>query len=116
MDQSLRAAPHGLSQLATSFLACPRLGIPRVPLPRLTSSPVPPKPNDPEETEDQPHPAKHLKRSTFPPSPKLSKSGCGALAAATYFSDPVSFRQPRVRLRPAPAGSSTGRHVTCRAK
>lgn len=37
MDQSQRAAPHGLSQLATSFLACLRLGIPRAPLLRLAS-------------------------------------------------------------------------------
>src|SRR5690606_18454739 len=29
MDQGVRAPPHGLSQLATSFLARPRLGIPR---------------------------------------------------------------------------------------
>ena len=36
MDHSLRAAPHGFSQLATSFLACPRLGILRAPLLRLT--------------------------------------------------------------------------------
>ena len=35
MDQSQRAAPHGFSQLATSFLAYPRLGIPRAPLLRL---------------------------------------------------------------------------------
>src|SRR3569833_2255093 len=39
MDQSQRAAPHGFSQLATSFLACSRLGIPRVPLLRLASVP-----------------------------------------------------------------------------
>jgi hypothetical protein len=37
----MRAPPHGLSQLAASFLACPRLGIPRVPLLRLTSSTFP---------------------------------------------------------------------------
>jgi hypothetical protein len=37
MDQSLLAAPHGFSQLATSFLAYPRLGIPRAPLLRLAS-------------------------------------------------------------------------------
>jgi hypothetical protein len=36
MDHGLRAAPHGFSQLATSFLACPRLGILRAPLLRLT--------------------------------------------------------------------------------
>jgi hypothetical protein len=36
MAHSLRAAPHGFSQLATSFLACPRLGILRAPLLRLT--------------------------------------------------------------------------------
>jgi hypothetical protein len=36
MDQSQRAAPHDFSQLATSFLACPRLGILRAPLLRLT--------------------------------------------------------------------------------
>ena len=35
MDQSQRATPHGFSQLATSFLAYPRLGIPRAPLLRL---------------------------------------------------------------------------------
>src|SRR5688572_2314597 len=34
--QRLRAAPPDLSQLATSFFACPRLGILRAPLPRLT--------------------------------------------------------------------------------
>ena len=34
----MRAPPHGFSQLATSFLACPRLGIPRAPLLRLTGS------------------------------------------------------------------------------
>src|SRR5215212_3603613 len=39
MDQSQRAASHGFSQLATSFLACLRLGIPRVPLLRLASVP-----------------------------------------------------------------------------
>ena len=38
MDHRMRAPPHGFSQLAASFLACPRLGIPRVPLLRLTSS------------------------------------------------------------------------------
>ncbi len=32
----MRAPPHGLSQLATSFIACPSLGIPRAPLLRLT--------------------------------------------------------------------------------
>ena len=37
-DQSPRAAPPGFSQLATSFLACPRLGILRAPLLRLTRS------------------------------------------------------------------------------
>ncbi|MCW2573688.1 MAG: hypothetical protein JWO88_3746 [Frankiales bacterium] len=31
----MRAPPHGLSQLATSFIACPSLGIPRAPLLRL---------------------------------------------------------------------------------
>jgi hypothetical protein len=41
MDRRMRAPPHGLSQLAASFLACPRLGIPRVPLLRLTSSTFP---------------------------------------------------------------------------
>jgi hypothetical protein len=66
MDHSLRAAPHGLSQLATSFLACPRLGIPRVPLPRLTSSLVSHRPMQSSKKSDRPHPAKHLKRSTFP--------------------------------------------------
>ena len=35
MDQSPRAAPHGFSQLATSFIAYPRQGIPRAPLLRL---------------------------------------------------------------------------------
>ena len=35
VGHSLRAALHRFSQLATSFLACPRLGIPRVLLPRL---------------------------------------------------------------------------------
>ena len=34
----MRAPPHGLSQLATSFFACPRLGIPRAPLLRLARS------------------------------------------------------------------------------
>jgi hypothetical protein len=34
----VRAPPHGLSQLAASFLAYPRQGIPRAPLLRLTSS------------------------------------------------------------------------------
>src|SRR5919106_2120982 len=38
VDHRMRAPPHGFSQLATSFLACPRLGIPRAPLPRLASS------------------------------------------------------------------------------
>jgi hypothetical protein len=38
MDQRMLAPPHGFSQLAASFLACPRPGIPRVPLLRLTSS------------------------------------------------------------------------------
>jgi len=38
VDLRMRAPPHGLSQLATSFIACPRLGIPRVLLPRLASS------------------------------------------------------------------------------
>ena len=38
VDRRSRAPPHGLSQLATSFIACPRLGIPRVPLPRLVRS------------------------------------------------------------------------------
>jgi hypothetical protein len=37
-DHRKRAPPHGLSQLATSFIACPRQGIPRVPLLRLASS------------------------------------------------------------------------------
>ena len=37
MDQWVRAPPHGFSQLATSFLACPRLGILRAPLLRLAS-------------------------------------------------------------------------------
>jgi hypothetical protein len=37
MDQRVRAPPHGFSQLATSFFACPRLGILRAPLLRLTS-------------------------------------------------------------------------------
>src|SRR5690606_2951899 len=37
-DHRMRAPPPGLSQLATSFIACPRLGIPRAPLPRLASS------------------------------------------------------------------------------
>jgi hypothetical protein len=37
-DHRKRAPPHGFSQLATSFIACPRLGIPRVPLLRLASS------------------------------------------------------------------------------
>ena len=41
VDQWMRAPPHGFSQLATSFFACPRLGIPRAPLPRLTSFPDP---------------------------------------------------------------------------
>jgi hypothetical protein len=31
----MRAPPHSLSQLATSFFACPSLGIPRAPLLRL---------------------------------------------------------------------------------
>ncbi len=31
----MRAPPHSLSQLATSFIACPSLGIPRAPLLRL---------------------------------------------------------------------------------
>jgi hypothetical protein len=44
----MRAPPLGLSQLATSFIACPRLGIPRAPLPRLASIPLaPPGPNTP---------------------------------------------------------------------
>jgi hypothetical protein len=38
MGHRMRAPRHGLSQLAASFLACPRLGIPRAPLLRLTSS------------------------------------------------------------------------------
>jgi hypothetical protein len=38
MDHRMLAPPHGFSQLAASFLACPRPGIPRVPLLRLTSS------------------------------------------------------------------------------
>jgi hypothetical protein len=42
MDHGLRAAPHGFSQLATSFLACPRLGILRAPLLRLTRVHYPP--------------------------------------------------------------------------
>jgi hypothetical protein len=37
VDQRVLAPPHGFSQLATSFLACPRLGILRAPLPRLAS-------------------------------------------------------------------------------
>jgi len=37
-DQSLLAAPPGFSQLATSFIACPRQGILRAPLLRLASS------------------------------------------------------------------------------
>jgi hypothetical protein len=37
MDQWVRAPPHGFSQLATSFFACPRLGILRAPLLRLVS-------------------------------------------------------------------------------
>jgi hypothetical protein len=37
-DLSPRAAPPGFSQLATSFLACPRPGILRAPLPRLARS------------------------------------------------------------------------------
>jgi hypothetical protein len=37
MDHRVRAPPHGFSQLATSFFACPRLGILRAPLLRLTS-------------------------------------------------------------------------------
>jgi hypothetical protein len=39
MDQSPRAAPHGFSQLATSFFAYPRPGIPRAPLLRLAGVP-----------------------------------------------------------------------------
>src|SRR5688572_17279694 len=38
MDHWMLAPPHGFSQLAASFFACPRPGIPRVPLLRLTSS------------------------------------------------------------------------------
>jgi hypothetical protein len=38
VDRRSRAPPHGLSQLATSFIACPRLGILRAPLLRLASS------------------------------------------------------------------------------
>src|SRR5688572_30523383 len=38
MDHWMLAPPHGFSQLAASFVACPRPGIPRVPLLRLTSS------------------------------------------------------------------------------
>ena len=37
MGQRVRAPHHGFSQLATSFLACPRLGILRAPLLRLVS-------------------------------------------------------------------------------
>src|SRR5690606_26441986 len=56
----MRAPPHGLSQLATSFFACPRLGIPRAPLLRLTSSvqcPDPPSSTPENQTthQNQPH-------------------------------------------------------------
>ena len=44
MDHRMRAPNHGLSQLAASFIACPRPGIPRVPLLRLTSSKITPGP------------------------------------------------------------------------
>ena len=66
----MRAPPHGFSQLATSFFACPRLGIPRAPLPRLTSFP------DPTGTARKPYRRNreswptsndtHLRRSRFP--------------------------------------------------
>ena len=46
----MRAPPHGFSQLAASFLACPHLGIPRVPLLRLTSSLFPQEPATPRYT------------------------------------------------------------------
>ena len=35
MDQSLFAAPHGLSQRTTSFIACVHQGIHQMPLSRL---------------------------------------------------------------------------------
>jgi hypothetical protein len=68
----MRAPPLGLSQLATSFIACPRLGIPRAPLPRLASIPLaPPGPNTPN--------ALDLSFSLFPsPQPKLSSNSTSA--------------------------------------
>jgi hypothetical protein len=91
MDHSLRAAPHGFSQLATSFLACPRLGIPRVPLPRLTSSPLSPLPHAEQKTPGPVSPSNAPKALYLPTSPELSKS-----------SAIVRGSRPMRLVRPAP--------------
>jgi hypothetical protein len=97
VDHSPRAAPHGFSQLATSFLACPRLGIPRVPLPRLTSPPATPNPS---RAQDRTRPAspssapKALYLPTITPIVKKQRSPVPGAQGASGKQGPRTRRGP----------------------
>ena len=96
----MRAPPPGLSQLATSFLACPRLGIPRAPLPRLASS-----------FSSWPHLSSRLKRSNSThPKPELSKNPSTLFAShSSQYPGPFFSSTPPSRPGRGPVSANGDR-------
>jgi hypothetical protein len=106
----MRAPPHGFSQLATSFIACPRQGIPRVPLLRLTSStaslaPRAWRPGRSQALRSELHPARRSCSPPLHPLPRLAWStGTNFAYKALVFSTNPNYPycQISARTRGAP--------------
>ena len=97
VDRRLLAPTHGLSQLATSFIACPRLGIPRAPLQRLvrssTTTGTDPPPATPNALTLLPIPTfSNSRRPTFARGPK--KPEFGHLVVGAGDTRALSVRRP----------------------
>src|SRR4051812_9500114 len=96
-DQSLLAAPHGLSQRAASFIASQCQGIHQMPFRRLISTTNAPRAGESPQgptTSPQPHPAKmhHMTQPTALPLPE--ERPVGSSSAKKFF----TCQRPHPRL------------------